>query len=407
MKVLLVINRLEDNGGAEVSTGLLLRALQGRGVEFTVATLHGDAELDARTELEARGVRFHRCPPGTAARLRSLQELVVDVRPDLLHSTLFDADTAASLVGAWNGVPVLSSVVNATHSRSAAASAPAPWKLTVARWLSTAQLRWGTSHVHAITDVVADEARARLHVAADRLTVVPRGRDVPPPTDRSHRRAARRELALDVDAPVVLNVARHEAQKGHDLLVDAMRLVVDAEPTAVLLIAGREGHETAALRRRIDDHGLGDHIRLLGVRTDVARLHAASDVFAFSSRWEGLGGAVLEAMAAGTPVVAFDVPTMVEVVRDTGLLVPAFDRRAFADAVLDVLRRPDAAGERALRARHRVTERYSADAVALRMAELYARVASMPPPPAARISPRRRRSLGRLTPGGPGRPGAR
>lgn len=399
MKVLVVIPRLQDHGGAEVSTGLLLRSLQGRGVDFVVVTLHGHADLASRDELERRGVRFHLAPPGLARRVRYLREVIVDEHPDLVHATLFEADVAASLAGTWTAVPVLSSVVNATHSPSAARAAVSPWKLELVRWISAAQLRLGTSHAHAITDVVADEVRTRLRLPDTRLTVVPRGRDVQRRADPDERLAARAELGLSPRQPTVLNVARQEAQKGQTLLVEAMRRVVDVHPDAVLLIAGRDGAHTTALRRRIAELGLDDNVRLLGVRSDVSRLLAASDVFAFSSRWEGLGGAVIEAMAAGTPVVAFAIPTMSEVVGDTGRLVPPFDTDAFADAVLEILREPGPARERADRARTRVLERYSADVATSGMAQLYELVAAMPPPPASRLCPSRSKRVARVRPG--------
>jgi glycosyltransferase involved in cell wall biosynthesis len=84
-----------------------------------------------------------------------------------------------------------------------------------------------------------------------------------------------------------------------------------------LLIAGREGKETSKIRQLIDHYGLKDRVRLLGHRTDIPQLLAASDLFVFPSRYEGMPGALIEACAAGLPSVCTDLPCMREVVDET------------------------------------------------------------------------------------------
>lgn len=126
--------------------------------------------------------------------------------------------------------------------------------------------------------------------------------------------------------------------KAHHVLVDAM-----AEVPGGLVIAG-EGPNRAALEARIARLGLGDRVRLLGHLTSPAGLYAAVDVFVHPSTEEGMGQAVVEAMAAGCRVVATTAGGLPEVVGETGERVPPGDARALAAAMRRALGRPRGEG---------------------------------------------------------------
>jgi len=157
-------------------------------------------------------------------------------------------------------------------------------------------------------------------------------------------------------------VARLHPQKDHDCLLRAIAAVVDELPTVRVLLVG-DGALKDQLVGRITTLGLGTQVKLLGERRDVAAILALSDLFVLSSRWEGMPNAILEAMAAGLPVLATRVDGTVDVVRDgeTGVLVPPGDDRALAAALLALGRDP--ARRRALGAagRRRIDEAYSID----------------------------------------------
>ena len=122
--------------------------------------------------------------------------------------------------------------------------------------------------------------------------------------------------------------------------------------TVVVAIAGRAGGQTERLRATIAREELSDHVRLLGFRDDAPELLSAADVFAFPSRWEGLPGTVLEAMALEAPIVATDLPMTREVVTPAeAVLVPPDDAAAFAAAILDCLHDRVSAQHRAQAAR--------------------------------------------------------
>jgi glycosyltransferase involved in cell wall biosynthesis len=128
----------------------------------------------------------------------------------------------------------------------------------------------------------------------------------------------------------VLTVARLESQKDHATLIEAVPRVPDAR----FVLVG-EGGERRALESRARALGVSDRVRFLGLRGDIADLLAISDVFVLPSLYEGLPLSILEAMAAGKPVVASSIPGIDEVVVDgeTGLLVPPRDPAALAASI--------------------------------------------------------------------------
>ena len=174
--------------------------------------------------------------------------------------------------------------------------------------------------------------------------------------------------ALVDDRPLVGNVARLAPQKDHRTLVEAARLV----PEADFVIVG-----DGELREELEQLAEGLHVQFLGARDDVPELLASCDVFAFPSLFEGLCLAVIEAQAAGVPVVATPVGGIRETVVDgeTGLLVPTRDPRAMAAAIRRLLEDRPAAEAMAVEAKRRVRERYSAE----RMVEATLRLYGTPP----------------------------
>ncbi|MEW6572387.1 MAG: glycosyltransferase family 4 protein [Bacillota bacterium] len=156
----------------------------------------------------------------------------------------------------------------------------------------------------------------------------------------------REELGLRGETPVVLVVAEFSRVKNHEQVLRAWKKVACEFPDAVLLLAG-SGERRPELERLAGMLGLGRHVRFLGFRRDVPRLLAAADIVVLTSKREGLPRVVLEAMAAGKPVVATDVRGSRDLVIDgrTGYLVQLGDVAGTARVLLQLLR------DRELRAR--------------------------------------------------------
>lgn len=133
---------------------------------------------------------------------------------------------------------------------------------------------------------------------------------------------------------VIGTAGRLERQKGHDLLVAAAGRLAASGLDFELLIAG-EGSRRQKLVDQIQSAGLAERVRLAGFVADMANFMRRIDIFVLPSLWEGFGFAAAEAMAAGRPVVAFDISSNPEVIahESSGLLVPAGDFEALAGAV--------------------------------------------------------------------------
>src|SRR5262249_23945665 len=149
------------------------------------------------------------------------------------------------------------------------------------------------------------------------------------------RGRARAALGLGADDTVVLGVGRLEFQKGFDVLLHAVDGLRSRDKRVKVLVAGRDGGESASLRALVGELGLDGAVELLGTRDDVADLLCAADVFAFPSRWEGSPGSVLEAMALEAPIVATGIASVREVTDGStcARLVPVDDADALAEAI--------------------------------------------------------------------------
>jgi glycosyltransferase involved in cell wall biosynthesis len=376
--VLYVIDSLTP-GGAERSLAALAPHLVSRGVMLDVAYLQQRQGL--QRDLQKAGAELW-CLAGRGGRLGWLwrvRRLAGERRPDLLHTTLFEADIAGRIAGWSSGMPVVSSLVNVAYGPEQAGRGVAGWKLRGAQMADAATAR-SVTRFHAVSRHVAEQMGQRLRIPQGRIDVVPRGRDPHLLGSRSpeRRRAARAGLGLDPGIPLVLAAARHEAQKGLDTLVDAFAAVLGVLPNARLALAGREGGQTPRLHAMVERLGLGHAVRFLGARDDVPELLSGADVFVLPSRWEGLPGALLEAMALEAPIVASDLPMVREAVTDglTARLVPVDQPAALAGAIVDVLGDRGGVADRAARARVAFLDRFTIERAADGMVELYRRAMS-------------------------------
>jgi glycosyltransferase involved in cell wall biosynthesis len=349
-------------GGAERHLLELWSRIDRARFEVEIACLRREGQF--LTEVEALGWPVHDLGVGRrlygAAGARGLARLLGKVRrfrPDVIHGYLFGPNLFAVLAGRWCGVRA---VVVAKRNVDAFET---PRQAGLQRRIHRA-----ATHVTAVSEAVADSVVA-MGVPRSRVTVIPNGVD-----------AARFTAAADGEAPrdppVVGSVGCLAARKDYGTLIDALALLDQRALVCGAVLVG-DGPERAALERRIEARGLAGRVRLLGERPDVERLLPGMDVFALSSREEGIPNALLEAMAAGRPVVATAVGGTPEVVRDgeTGWLVPPGSPSALADALEQALRDPAEARRRGAAARRAVLDHMSIGAMVARHEEFYARVA--------------------------------
>ena len=228
--------------------------------------------------------------------------------------------------------------------------------------------------VVAVGEAVRRALVANEGIPEGRIEVVYNGIDterfVPPAPEE--REAARRELGLGPDELAVLQVARLDYLKDHPTAVRAVGRAVKERPGVKLLLVG-EGPERGKIDAEVRRGGLEKQVLFLGLRKDVGRLLGAADLFLLTSTSEGIPLTIIEAMAAGLPVVTTDVGGTAEVVVEgqTGFLAPAGDDAALAAAVLRLAddgglrRRLGEAG------RQRAKDRFSEAAMAEHYDRLY------------------------------------
>ncbi len=221
--------------------------------------------------------------------------------------------------------------------------------------------------VLAVSDEVAKSIAAHLATSTPVVTIR-NGIDVTrlrPPVNKGR---AKERVGLPPQSPVVGTVAVFRTQKRLDRWLDAATRIAGAFPDARFLVVG-DGPLRSDVEGWIRAHHLESRAVLPGLQEDVVPYLHAMDVFQIASDFEGLPLVLLEAMAAGVPVVATAVGGIPEVITDrvTGLLVSPGDTAALASGALDLIRDPVEATRMALAARRRVVEDYSIDRMVMEL----------------------------------------
>lgn len=373
LHVVSVIDSLTP-GGAESSLAAIAPRLVSRGVRLDVVAL--TARPGLQDALREAGATVTELDGSRRTWWRQVRTLIQERRPDLVHTTLFEADLAGRLGARLAGTPVVSTLANEAYGPAHRSEHRAPRYRLQAAQVSDALTARLAARLHAVSAHVADVMAARLRYPRERIDVIPRGRDPEALGRRTteRRERTRRRLGAPPDAPLVIAVARQEHQKGLDVLIESLSRVVRDIPAARVLVAGRPGNASASLHEQLLRTDGAAALEFIGARSDVADLLCASDVFVLPSRREGLPGALLEAMALECPVVVSDLPQIREVVDDgTAVLVPPEDPRALGAAVVRALTSPTSTRQRAVAARRRFIEHFTIDRIADQTISFYER----------------------------------
>lgn len=304
--------------------------------------------------------------PGEVRRLR---RVIKEHDIDLIVTGIFGSDFSPLLTALITRVPAVAFLTTTydlrTRSAAVSGSAILYWKSRIFYIVHAMLARLVKVQYIAYSEAIKESAIKNLHLPPESISIIPLGQDPNKfdarllPLDTTTR--LKDELGLNGAYPILLNVARLSAVKGQKDLLKVMPQILDRFPRAKLLIAG-DGtsqfiQEMASLRNHLSLQG---HVQLLGHRDDIATLLHISDMFVFSSYYEGLPGSVIEAMAAGKPVVAFDIPSIREVVKDgyTGILVRERNIVLFAESIVQLAEHPDIARSMGERAQQIVQEKF-------------------------------------------------
>jgi glycosyltransferase involved in cell wall biosynthesis len=347
-------------GGAERVVVDLARAAVARGDELALLGAPGrlDREL-GDVPMRRIALPTSRSPRSLATGVGRIARATHRFSPDLIHSHNVRV-TALARIGArlagTSRPPLLTTYHGVPHEEVDSA----------ARILRLADL------VACVSDDLREQLAAR-GFPDRRLAVVPNGVPNPTPLEESTVRRLDAELGLASGAGVVSVVGRLVAQKAHDRFLRAAAIVKERLPRTRFLVVG-DGPLRAEDEALAAELGLGDSVLFTGLRDDAPAIIARSDLLVFSSDWEGLSIAALEAMARGVPVVSTAVEGTRELLSEgAGVVVPHEDA-ALAAAIADCLDDPTRRAALGATGRRLYLERFSTARMAAAYATLYERL---------------------------------
>ena len=379
-----VVHLIESlgSGGAERLLYTNLKHLDSKRVRSTVITVypHDTHWLEPITALGVPVISLNcRTTRDILKGISRLRSWLSTNRPDLVHSHLWAANIIGRVAGRIAGVPVVSSVHNPDHEPQAWSDG-ADVSLTTRHAVKTLD-RWsaklGCDRMVAVSDYVRKSAARDLHFDIDSIDLVYNPFDVdsikaPVSKERSE---LLRELGLPAETQMLLNVARVSPQKGLLYALRALPAILRQYPLVHLVSVGAttDPRWTAELKREAETLGVADHFHMLGARANVVDFLRACDIFVFPSLYEGLGIALIEAMAVGCVCVATNTGPIPEVVQNgkDGVLVPTGDADSIAREVCDLLGDPVRRAELGTAAKQTAFSKFQPKEQAERLTRVY------------------------------------
>jgi glycosyltransferase involved in cell wall biosynthesis len=278
---------------------------------------------------------------------------------DVLHTHLIHATVLGRVAGTLGGV---GGIVSSIHNVRRNFTRVERFSERVSRPIDDA------------TIAVSEAVRQSFEVS-NRWKTIPNG----VPTDEFNRRVVTADISVIPkgargEGPTFLNVARYVPEKNQSILVRAMESVISHRPSASLLVVGR-GPEENRLRQLVKQHDIGDSVYITGEVPNIHPYFAVADWFVLSSMHEGLPITVLEAMAAGLPVISADIPGIRGVVIDgeTGVLLENVSSHTLAEAFVHINEKQREV--MADRTREHVKTKFDIDVVTSNYRRVYHRVA--------------------------------
>jgi len=331
-----------QTGGAEKS----LLEITSRFHHFQAVFLtifKGDHSLEEAYQKNGLEVQHLGFPKGTSYKkiLPTLRTKVSEIRPLLVHASLFHAEMLSRKLDL--GIPILNSLVNNSYHTRRYSQLTWKGKLALLRVQVMDFLSKGNVDLFiANSTYMAKVHEKTLALPSSKIKVIHRGRSIGSYKGRNsaHVQNLRNQLPFP-DTKLFLNVGRLIDRKGQMELVDAFARLASKHPNTVLWIAGK-GEMEGPLSTKIKALELSSKVMLLGDRSDLPDLLAAADFFVFPSHYEGLPGALIEAMVAKLPIICSDIPENRECVDgEMALFHQVMDGQDLARQMESALKLPD------------------------------------------------------------------
>ncbi len=379
LRVLHVVSSM-DRGGIETSLLQLLRAIPRDAVAMDVCCKGSQVGALAPSARDLGATVYH-CPlrPALVGFVRRLGRIVKDNRYDVVHVHLNALSGPAVWAARSAGAPVMTTFHNVSlRRRKWYFGVPGPPQLW--RAFAKRSIRYAARHSDLVTGVSQSTlalVSGMAGLALDDARVVHLGVPTPAPLDPGDIDALRAALAGSRDVPMVLHVGRFCGAKNHVGVLAVFARVLQRLPHARLLLVG-DGPLRSEVEREAVRRGIDGSTRFLGWRDDVSSLMQCSDVMLFPSLYEGLPVAVLEAGAAGLPVVASDIPCIGEIIEHgkNGYLHDREDIEGMAGSTVRILSDRDHAARLAEAARRRHATAFSLEQSVEHVSRLYREVAA-------------------------------
>lgn len=335
-KILYVFGSLQ-RAGAQLRTLEVCRELRRQHeVQFDFCNL-GRYRVEIQPEIDEVGGKIYHVPMRSRHFIPSFS--------DLLRKEEYDIVDSRPLL--WNGVILYLARVNKTPVRIASIRNSLSKEDSnpfgpVLVWLMRRLIRHSATHIVAVSHASLNTVLPARMRPPGKCRVIYNGIPQEPFRPEGERRQVREAFGWPDRARIVINVARFYPQKNHKTILKVARLAHERSEDVRLLLVG-DGPLAGEISRSIEQDGLGGFCVMAGLRNDVPRLLLASDAFLFPSLSEGLGGALLEAMAAGLPAVASDIPSIREIAEHFPAFIqmaPATDVERQAEQILLALASP-------------------------------------------------------------------
>jgi glycosyltransferase involved in cell wall biosynthesis len=380
LRVLRAITRL-NIGGPAIHAILLTRGLQNEQFSSVLVTgLEGPHEgsmrdLATRHGVEPRVLRElgrEVSPLNDLRATLAMYRMIRSFRPHIVHTHMAKAGTAGRLAARLARVPIVVHTFHGHTFHSYWGPVKSAVFLQIERTLGAM-----TDRVIAVGDAQKADIASYGVAPLNKIITIPLGLEIEPMLDaEQHRGRLRAELGVSDGRRLVGIVARLVPIKAHEIFLEAAQTIRTAAPGTTFLIIG-DGERRAELEALAQQLGIADATRFLGWRDDMREVYADLDVVTLCSNNEGSPVALIEALAAGRPVVSTRVGGVPNVVQDgeSGLLVPPRDPAALAEGVLTLLRDPARAAELGQAGRRAVFPRHASGRLVQDVERLYLELA--------------------------------
>lgn len=321
------------------------------------------------SELEAAGIPVELCPMNSRLSPHGLANLTALIRRykiDIVHAHMYRSNVPATIAAHLARVPVVIAQVHNVDT----------WESRRQRWIDRLLCRWRTNII-AVSEEVRRDIVENLHVPREKVKVIYNGVDLTLFSDRSLREPTRFALGLAPKDTTIIYHGRLVAQKNPEILLKIGREVALRRGKRVQVIIAGDGPLRSDLEAEAARMGLEGNVRFLGRRNDIPALLQAADIAVLPSFKEGFSNALIEAMAAGLPIVATNVGGNAEAIIHgrNGWIVPSRNDGAFLNAVSQLVDDPEERERMAVQATLMV-KRFSLERMLANTENLYTELAT-------------------------------